>query len=94
VARGELFPGDWAVAVPVFGSGGVVVAALELAVGDQRSDAEVCTAALSIAARSLSRELTIEARHADRPPLRLLSGASRPGPGTAPAVSLRMTATP
>ena len=94
VARGELFPGDRAVAVPVFGSGGVVVAALELAVGDRRSDVEVCTAALSIAARSLSRELVIEARHIDRPPLRLLSGASRPGPGATPPVPLRMTATP
>ena len=94
VARGELFPGDRAIAVPVFGSGGVVVAALELAVCDQRSDVEVCTAALSIAARSLSRELAIEAGHADRPPLRLLSGASRPGPGATPPVPLRMTATP
>ena len=94
VARGELFPGDRAIAVPVFGSGGVVVAALELAVCDQRSDVEVCTAALSIAARSLSRELVIEARHIDRPPLRLLSGASRPGPGATPPVPLRMTATP
>jgi len=32
VSRGELFPGDVAVAVPVFGPGGVVAAALELEV--------------------------------------------------------------
>jgi DNA-binding IclR family transcriptional regulator len=60
VARGELFPGDWAVAVPVFGSGGVVVAALELDVHDVRTDIETCTAALAVAARGLSRELAVD----------------------------------
>jgi DNA-binding IclR family transcriptional regulator len=71
VSRGELFPGDMAVAVPVFGPGGVVAAALELEVPDMHADGESCTAALVVAARGLSRELALDAR-AGRPRLRLV----------------------
>jgi DNA-binding IclR family transcriptional regulator len=77
VARGELSPGDWAVAVPVFGDGGVV-AALELEVHDWDGDRETCVAALAVAARSLSRELTVSARRPSRPHLRLLPSSDDP----------------
>jgi DNA-binding IclR family transcriptional regulator len=90
VVRGELFPGDWAVAVPVFGPGGVVAAALELDVQDLGADMATCTAALAVAARGLSRELAVDVHQADRPHLRLLP---RPdGAGPAQAVSVRATA--
>ena len=89
-ARGELFPGDWAVAVPVFGGGGVVVAALELDVHDPRIDIESCRVALAVAARGLSRELAVDMHPAGRPHLRLLP---RPdGVGPAQAVAARGTA--
>jgi DNA-binding IclR family transcriptional regulator len=85
VARGELFLSDWAVAVPVFGGGGVVVAALELEVRDPRTDMRTCTAALAVAARGLSRELAVDACHVGQPHLRLLP---RPvGAGSATAAS-------
>jgi DNA-binding IclR family transcriptional regulator len=89
VARGELFPSDWAVAVPVFGDGDVV-AALELEVHDWDADHESCLIALAVAARGLSRELAVTAGGADRPHLRLLpsSGGSDP----AQAASVRTTA--
>lgn len=90
VARGELFPGDWALAVPVFGDGDVV-AALELEVHDWDADHERCLAALAIAARGLSRELAVTAGGVDRPHLRLLP-PSTGGPDPAPAVSGRTTA--
>jgi DNA-binding IclR family transcriptional regulator len=57
VARWELELGASAVAAPVFGSGGQVVAALELRVRDLRSDLQIMQPALMVAARSLSREL-------------------------------------
>ena len=89
VARGELFPGDWAVAVPVFGAGGAVIAALELDVHDLRTDIETCTAALAVAARGLSRELAVGVPHGGHPHLRLLP---RPDPrGPAHAVSVGAT---
>jgi DNA-binding IclR family transcriptional regulator len=83
VARGELFPGDWAVAVPVFGCGGAVVAALELSLHDLQADMDLCTAALAVAARGLSRELAVDADQAARRPLRLLRGPGNDGPGPA-----------
>jgi DNA-binding IclR family transcriptional regulator len=90
VARGELFAGDWTVAVPVFGAGGVVAAALELQVHDLPTHIETCTAALAVAARGLSRELAVDAQQAERPRLRLLP---RPGRSTsAQAVAVRATA--
>ncbi|HZG92291.1 MAG TPA: IclR family transcriptional regulator [Pseudonocardia sp.] len=57
VTRGELDPGSCGVAVPVFGSGGDVVAALELTVRHPDEGLQPVLAALTIAARSLSREL-------------------------------------
>jgi DNA-binding IclR family transcriptional regulator len=72
VSRGELFAGDRAVAVPVFGSGGGVVAALEVELRDLHRDMEMCTAALTLAARGLSRELAVDTPPAGRPYLRLL----------------------
>jgi DNA-binding IclR family transcriptional regulator len=57
VSRWELELGVSSVAAPVFGSGGHIVAALELRVRDLRSDLQVMQPALMVAARSLSREL-------------------------------------
>ena len=82
LARGELLPGDWAVAVPVFGPGGVAVAALELGLQDLQSDIERCTAVLAVAARGLSRELAVDAYQPGRRPLRLLRGAGTAAPGS------------
>jgi DNA-binding IclR family transcriptional regulator len=67
VSRWELDLGTSAVAAPVFGSGGHVVAALEVAVRDLRSDLQVMQPALMVAARSLSRELATSPR-LGRPP--------------------------
>jgi len=66
VTRWELEANVCGVAMPVFGPGGEVVAAIELAVGDLRQQLQPVMAALAIASRSLSRELTGEARY-DRP---------------------------
>ena len=64
ITRGELECGVSGVAMPVFGPGGEVVAAIELAVGDLGHELQPSMAALSIASRSLSRELAGgEARH-------------------------------
>jgi DNA-binding IclR family transcriptional regulator len=60
VSRWELELGNSAVAMPVFGPGGKVIAALEIRVHDLRSDLQVVRPALSVAARSLSRELASE----------------------------------
>ena len=49
--------------MPVFGPGGEVVAAIELAVHDLGNDLQPILGALAIATRSLSRELTGAARH-------------------------------
>jgi len=57
LCRWELELGAAAVAVPVFGGGGTVVAALELKVRDLRSDLHTLQPALVVAARCLSREL-------------------------------------
>ena len=57
VSRWELELGVSAVAMPVFGPGGTVVASLEMRVGDLRNDFQAIKAALSVAAHSLSREL-------------------------------------
>ena len=57
VSRWELELGVSAVAMPVFGPGGPVVASLEMRVGDLRNDFQAIKAALSVAAHSLSREL-------------------------------------
>jgi DNA-binding IclR family transcriptional regulator len=59
LSRWELELGLATVAVPVFGGGGLVVAALELRVRDLRSDLNGMQPALLVAARSLSRELAM-----------------------------------
>jgi DNA-binding IclR family transcriptional regulator len=62
VTRWELEADSCGVAVPVFGAGGDVVAALELTVGDLGRELKAVMGPLTIAARSLSRELCGSAR--------------------------------
>jgi DNA-binding IclR family transcriptional regulator len=57
VSRCELEQNVSAVAVPVFGAGGIVIAALELTVLDLRADQHLAQSVLTVAARGLSREL-------------------------------------
>ena len=57
ISRWEFEPGVSCVAVPVFGSGGMAVAALELTVPNLRTDLQMASSVLTIAARGLSREL-------------------------------------
>jgi DNA-binding IclR family transcriptional regulator len=57
VSRWELEPGVSTIAMPVFGPGGQVVAAIEVSVHDLSSELGVVRAALTVASRSLSREL-------------------------------------
>ena len=59
VSRAELAPGECAIAAPVFGAGGSLLAALELRVRDLRRDAPHLRPALLVAARSLSRQLAM-----------------------------------
>jgi DNA-binding IclR family transcriptional regulator len=59
LCRWELELGASAVAVPVFGGGGTVVAALELKVRDLRTELHTMQPALLVAARCLSRELAV-----------------------------------
>lgn len=64
VCRWEREVGASAVAVPVFGGGGEVVAALELTAKDLRTDLHALQPALLVAARGLSRDL---ATHVGQP---------------------------
>jgi DNA-binding IclR family transcriptional regulator len=57
ICRWELRPGMSEVAVPVFGSGGMAVAALGLEVPNLRADLHMASSVLTVAARGLSREL-------------------------------------
>ena len=57
VTRRELEPNSCGVAMPVFGPGGEVIAAIEVTVRDLAHDLQPVLAPLSIATRSLSREL-------------------------------------
>jgi DNA-binding IclR family transcriptional regulator len=59
ISRGELRSGACVVAVPVFSGGSNVVAALELDVRNLATDLRVVAPVLTVAARSLSRELLI-----------------------------------
>jgi IclR family acetate operon transcriptional repressor len=68
VSRWEWVSGVSTVAVPVFGGGGKVVAALELTVRDLRTDLRTLHPVLIVAARSLSRELASSHVY-DRSPL-------------------------
>ena len=86
VTRWELEAGVCGVAMPVFGPGGEVVAAIELAVGDLKQQLRPVMAALAIASRSLSRELTGDARYGQAVPNRPAQGAE-----AAPTLSLAPT---
>ena len=57
ICRWELRHGLSEVAVPVFGSGGLAVAALALEVPNLRADLAMASSVLTVAARGLSREL-------------------------------------
>jgi DNA-binding IclR family transcriptional regulator len=63
VTRFELEAGVCGVAMPVFGPGGEVLAAIELAVRDLGQGLQPLMAALAISSKSLSRELASEARY-------------------------------
>jgi DNA-binding IclR family transcriptional regulator len=60
VTRGELEPDVCGVAMPVFGPGGEVVAAIELTVTNLGPELQSVLPALAIASRSLSRELATQ----------------------------------
>ncbi len=62
VTRWEHEKGVCGVAMPVFGAGGDVIAAIELSVRDLGQELQATMTVLSIASRSLSRELAGEAR--------------------------------
>jgi DNA-binding IclR family transcriptional regulator len=62
VCRWELEAGASGVAMPVFGPGGDAVAAIELTVTDLGRELQTAMAALSVASRSLSRELATDCR--------------------------------
>ena len=62
VTRRELETTTCSVAMPIFGPGGELVAAIELATADLSHELQPMMATLSIASRSLSRELATEAR--------------------------------
>ncbi len=66
VSRWEFKPGHSGVAVPVFGSGGMAVAALGLTVPNLRTDLQMASSVLTIAARGLSRELAASGSHVNR----------------------------
>lgn len=62
IARDEYRP-DWtAIAMPVFSGGGRVAAALELTVREPGADVKAATGALTVACRSLSRQLSTDFR--------------------------------
>jgi DNA-binding IclR family transcriptional regulator len=61
-ARWEFQPGTSAVAVPVFGAGGALVAALELTVSNLCADLHAANCVLTVAARGIARELVTSAR--------------------------------
>lgn len=84
VTRWELEQGTSAVAMPVFGPGGRAFAAIEARVHDLRSEFQMITAALTVATRSLSRELATGARAArpGGPELRLTNGCPDGVPGS------------
>ena len=59
ISRSEYRDDASVVAVPVFGAGGTVIAALGLSVPNLRSDLHLARSVLTVAARGLSRELTV-----------------------------------
>ena len=85
VARAELSPGQSDVAAPVFGCGGVAVAALELEVSYLPDDLGVAKAALVVAARGLSRQLTVDPVVPAGPPRLRLAPVPLVGVAASPA---------
>jgi IclR family acetate operon transcriptional repressor len=76
VARWELAPGRSELAVPMFGPGGRVAAAIEVRVDDPAAQLPTIRPALIVAGRSLTRELYATPDRADRAPgLQTHSGA-------------------
>ena len=61
-ARDEYQPDRSAFAMPVFSGGGRVAAAIELTIGDAGSDRKAVVSALTVACRSLLRQLATELR--------------------------------
>jgi hypothetical protein len=78
VARWELEPDRSALAVPVFGPGGRVAAAIEVRVDDPAAELPTVRPALVIAGRSLTRELAAASDVNGRGP------GLRPHPGAHP----------
>jgi DNA-binding IclR family transcriptional regulator len=62
ISRWELEPGISAVAVPVFGAGGTAAAALGLNAPNLCTDLPMVSSVLTVAARSLSREVAASSR--------------------------------
>jgi DNA-binding IclR family transcriptional regulator len=91
VTRFELEPATCGVAVPVFGPGGDVVAAIEVLVHDLSHELQPVMAALTVAARSLSRELVGAAAVAAADPIEDLPPRPLPDPRAA-QVPARATA--
>ena len=61
-SRNEFECGRAAIAMPIFYGAGQVAAAIELTVGDLGSESKPAASALSVACRSLSRQLATEFR--------------------------------
>lgn len=72
VAVGELTTRQCDLATPVFGRGGVAVAALELELPDLHAAMDTGKAVLAVAARGLARQLTIDRTRQGQPGLRLM----------------------
>jgi DNA-binding IclR family transcriptional regulator len=62
ISRWEFEPGMSGVAVPVFGVGGMAVAALGLDVPNLHADLRLASSVLTVAARGMSRELATSSR--------------------------------
>lgn len=75
ISRWELRTGMSEVAVPVFGSGGMAIAALGLDVPNLRTDLHLASSVLTVAARGLSRDLAASS-HAGC--FTLITGQPRP----------------
>jgi DNA-binding IclR family transcriptional regulator len=65
IARDEYQPDRSAIAMPVFSGGGRVAAAVELTVRDPGTDLKATAGALTVACRSLSRQLATDIRDRD-----------------------------
>jgi len=94
VTRWELEADVSGVAMPVFGPGGDVVAAIELAVADLGRELQPVMAALSVASRSLSRELATSPPRIRAVAPRRLGPAVVTGPPTAGVHITRAPVTP